>query len=184
MMPSISQSGQISLTSLGRQDVDLDADRLGDAGVIHVLVPAVLGAGEADVGDLAEADMLAGLCFERLVERHRVFVDLADRVAEVEERQQARRMPGRARGQLLALDEDDVATSPSWRDDRASRRRPRRRRSPPRARAFSSLKLGLKRKSNQALSALAGDTSEARRRCHGGSSGGQRSVRRRAHASF
>ena len=40
------------LDLLGRQDVDLDADRLGDAGIVHELVPAVLGAGEADVGDL------------------------------------------------------------------------------------------------------------------------------------
>ena len=52
----------------GRQEVDLDADRLGDAGVVHELVPAVLRAGEADVGDLAEADILAGLRLERLVE--------------------------------------------------------------------------------------------------------------------
>ena len=43
-----------------------------------------------------------------LVERDRVFVDLADRVAHVEERQQAGGMPGRARGQLLALDQHDV----------------------------------------------------------------------------
>ena len=35
-------------------------------------------------------------------------MDLADRVGQVEERQQARRMPGRAGGQLLALDQDDI----------------------------------------------------------------------------
>src|SRR5205807_269772 len=64
--------------------VDLDADRLGDASVVHELVPAVFGAGKADVGDDAEADMLAGLVFELLVESDRVFVDLADRVGEVE----------------------------------------------------------------------------------------------------
>ena len=39
-----------SLTCAGRQLVDLDADGLGDARVIHELVPAVLGAGQADVG--------------------------------------------------------------------------------------------------------------------------------------
>ena len=49
-----------------------------------------------------------GLLFQRLVERDRIFMDLSDRVAEVEQRQETRRMPGRAGGQLLALDEDAV----------------------------------------------------------------------------
>ena len=39
---------------LGGDQVDVDADRLGGAGIIHVLVPAVLGAGEAEVGDLTK----------------------------------------------------------------------------------------------------------------------------------
>ena len=97
------------LLDLGRrQDVDLDADRLRDAGIVHVLVEAVLRAGEADVADLAEADMLPGLGLQLLVEADGIVVDLADRVAEVEERQQPRRMPGRAGGQLLPLEEHDV----------------------------------------------------------------------------
>ena len=91
-----------------RQHVDLDADRPRHAGVIHVLVPAVAGAGEADVGDFPEADILAGLGLEPVVECDRVFVDLAHRVGQVEQRQQPRRMPGRARGQLAPLDEHDV----------------------------------------------------------------------------
>ena len=37
------------LQLLRRELVDLDADRLGDARIIHELVPAVLGAGETDV---------------------------------------------------------------------------------------------------------------------------------------
>ena len=49
------------LQLLRRQHVDLDADRLGDAGIIHELVPAVLGAGQADVGADGEADILPGL---------------------------------------------------------------------------------------------------------------------------
>ncbi len=93
----------------GRQLVDLDADGLGHAGVIHELVPAVRGAGEADVGAFLEAHMLAGLGFELAIELDRVFVNLADRIGHVEQRQQARRMPGGAGGQLLALDEDDIA---------------------------------------------------------------------------
>ena len=75
------------LDLLGRQEPHLDADRRGDAGVIIVLVHPVVGAREADVGDLAEADILARLGLERLVEPDRVFVHLADRIAEVEQRQ-------------------------------------------------------------------------------------------------
>ena len=109
MIPSTLQSGQISLTSLRRQELHLDADRRGDSGVIMIFVHPVAGAREADVGDLAQADVEAGLFLERLVERDRIFVDLPDRIAEVEERQEARRVPGRARGQFLALDENAVA---------------------------------------------------------------------------
>ena len=65
-------------------------------GIIAVLVHAVARAREADVRDLAQADVEARLSFERLVERDGVFVDLADGIAEVEQRQKARRMPGRA----------------------------------------------------------------------------------------
>ncbi len=36
---------------LRRELFHLDADRLGDAGIIHELVPAVFGAGEADIRD-------------------------------------------------------------------------------------------------------------------------------------
>jgi hypothetical protein len=78
------------------QDVDLDADRLGDAGIIHELVPAVGRTGEADVGDLREARMLAGLGFKFAIELHRILVNLADRIGHVEQRQQARGMPGGA----------------------------------------------------------------------------------------
>ena len=48
-------------------------------------------AREADIADLPEADVEAGLRFERPVERDGIFVDLPDRVAEVEERQEPRR---------------------------------------------------------------------------------------------
>ena len=55
-----------------------------------------------------EADGLAGLGFEGLVEIDRVFVQLADGVAHVEERQEAGGVPGGAGGQLGLLDQDDV----------------------------------------------------------------------------
>ena len=97
------------LDLLRREELDLDADGRGDAGVIAIFVHPVAGAREADVRHLAQADVEPGLLLERLVERDGIFVDLPDRIAEVEERQEARRVPGRAGGQLLALDENAVA---------------------------------------------------------------------------
>ncbi len=93
----------------GGEELHLDpADRRGDAGVIMVLVEPVAGAGEADVGYLAEADVEAGLLLQRLIEGDGIFVDLPNRVAEVEQRQKPGRMPCRAGGQLPALDQHAV----------------------------------------------------------------------------
>ena len=55
-----------------------------------------------------KADVLAGLGLEALVEIDRVLVQLADRVAHVEERQQPGRMPGRTGGQFRALHQHHV----------------------------------------------------------------------------
>jgi hypothetical protein len=93
----------------GREHVHPDAQRVGDALVGHELVPAVPRPGEADVRDRLEADGLARLLFQRPVKRHRGPVELADGVAHVEQRQEAGGMPGRAGGELLPLEEDDVA---------------------------------------------------------------------------
>ncbi len=94
---------------LRRQHIDAHADGLGNAGIIHIFVPAILGAGETDVGDLGETDIHAGLFLQFLVELHGIFVDLANRVAHVEQRQKPGRVPGGTGGQLLALDEHAVA---------------------------------------------------------------------------
>ena len=97
------------LQLLRRQPLDLDAaDRARDAGVVAVFVEPILRQRDADVGHGPEADVHAGLGAETLVERHRIFVELADRVADIEQRQQARRVPGRAGCQLPALDENAV----------------------------------------------------------------------------
>jgi hypothetical protein len=68
----------------GRQEFDVDADRRGHAGVVRELVEPISGAGESDVGDLPESDILAGLGLQRFVELDRVLVQLAVRVADVE----------------------------------------------------------------------------------------------------
>ena len=108
------------LDLIRREELDRDPDRLGDAGIVAVLIEPVAGAGEADVGDLAQADVEPRLGLEVLVERDRIFVDLSDGITEVEERQKAGRMPGRAGGQLLALDEH--AIGPALLDEMVKRR--------------------------------------------------------------
>ncbi len=90
------------------QELDLDADRLRDACVIIVLVHPVARARQTNVRHLAQAGVESGVFFQSLVERDRVFVDLSDRVTQVEQRQETRRVPGRAGSQLLALDENAV----------------------------------------------------------------------------
>ena len=92
-----------------RQLVHLDADRLGYPGIIHELVPAILRPGKADIRYLLEPDRLARLRFQRLVERHRIFVDLPDRVTHIEQWQQSRGVPCRTRGQFLALQQHNIA---------------------------------------------------------------------------
>ena len=85
------------------EEPDRHAHCLGHAGIVAVFVHAVLAAGEANVGHLAEAHLLASLLLQALVEVHRILVQLAHRVAHVEERQEAGRMPGGAGGELPAL---------------------------------------------------------------------------------
>ncbi len=76
-----------------RQHLDVDTDRFGNAGIVHIFVPAVLGAGETNIGNLGEADIHAGFLLKLFIELHRIFVDLADRIAHVEQRQQASCVP-------------------------------------------------------------------------------------------
>src|SRR3546814_1306906 len=62
-------------TLFRRQQVHLDADRLGDAGIVQVLVPAITGAGKTDIGDLGETDIHARLLLQFLVDADRILVD-------------------------------------------------------------------------------------------------------------
>ena len=58
-----------------------------------------------------ETDVLAGLRLQRLVKVHRILVQLADRIAHVEQRQQAGGVPGRPGRQFRALDQHGIGTS-------------------------------------------------------------------------
>ena len=93
---------------IGGEKADVDTDGFRDAGIKPVFVHSVFAAREADIGNLLETDGLAGFGFKPLIERDGIFVNLADRVAHVEEWQQAGCMPGRARCQFLAFEQDDI----------------------------------------------------------------------------
>ena len=72
------------------------------------LGPAILVAGEPEAAGLAPAGGEPGLGFEPLVEIDRVAEHLRDRGRGAELADEAGGMPGRAAGELAALDEHDV----------------------------------------------------------------------------
>ena len=123
----------------GRQPFEGDADRLGGGGVKHVLVHAGLRLRHAQVADDREAGVQARLRLQRLVELHRVVVDVAGGVAHVEQRQEPGGVPGAA-ARSVRRARAGPSVPAGLRQvigDRRSRRR--RRRPPPRAHGSSSL---------------------------------------------
>ena len=91
-----------------RHGDDVDVDRAGNAGIVHIFVPAIPGPGHADVGDLTKTGVHAGFLRQFAIEPDGIFMNLADRIAHIEERQQAGGMPGRAGCQFLALHKNDI----------------------------------------------------------------------------
>ena len=71
---------------IGRQEANVDADRLGRRRILIILVHAIPVHRQADVADPCETDRLAGLFLELRVQVHRILVNLTDAVAHVEER--------------------------------------------------------------------------------------------------
>ena len=96
------------LDFLRRNDLERHADGVGRAAVLQVLVHAVLAGGQAQVAGHVKADVLTGFRRQALVQVDRVLVELADRVAHVEEWQQAGGVPCRAGRQLGALKQHDI----------------------------------------------------------------------------
>ena len=70
---------------IGGEKADVDTDCFRDAGIKSVFVHTVFAAREADIRNLPETDGLAGFGFKLLIERDGIFMNLADRVAHVEE---------------------------------------------------------------------------------------------------
>ncbi len=89
-------------------DAEGHTDRIGSAAVLEVLVHALATGRQAQVSRDMKTDVLVRLGGEALVQIHGVLVQLPDRVAHVEQRQEPRGVPGGAGGELGALNEHDV----------------------------------------------------------------------------
>ena len=93
----------------GCQQIHFDADGFSNPSIIHKLIPAILGAGQADVGHFLETHILACFNFKLLIEFHRIFMNLSNGIRHVEQRQQTRGVPSGTRCQLFALNQYDIA---------------------------------------------------------------------------
>ena len=99
------------LDLLGRQEVHIHADGAGNACIILIFVHPVLRRRKPDVGYLRKADIQLCLCLKARVKPDRILVQFADRIAEVEQRQQTGCVPSRAGGQFLALQKNNIGPS-------------------------------------------------------------------------
>jgi hypothetical protein len=89
-------------------DPERHTDGIRGGAVLLILVHAFATRREPQVTADVKAHVLAGLGAEALVQIHRIFVELADRVAHVEERQQAGGVPGRSGRELGSLEQHDI----------------------------------------------------------------------------
>ena len=85
-----------------------------------ILDPAILVAGEPQAARHLPAGGKAGFLIELLVEIDGVFEHLGDRGRRAQLSDEARGMPGRARGELVLLEQQDVASCDRAPDDRRS----------------------------------------------------------------
>jgi hypothetical protein len=92
----------------GGDDLDLEPELPRHRGAALQLLEAGIGQRDGDRAVLLEAGGPAGLCLERLEQRRRVFGKLGEIAGGAQLADKARGMPGGARGQLLALEEDHV----------------------------------------------------------------------------
>ena len=92
----------------GGQELDVHPDGAGHARVLVVLVHPVAVHREPDVAHQPQPHVLPRLRLQRAVQLDGGLVDLADRIAHVEQGQQPRGVPGGAGGQLPALHQHHV----------------------------------------------------------------------------
>ena len=96
------------LDFVGRNFAHVDIEGAGERGLPVDLVLALFGQRHGDRADLAHAGGDAGLGLELDVEVGRIFREPRHVLRAAQLADQAGGMPGRARGQLLALEQHDV----------------------------------------------------------------------------
>ena len=96
------------LDLLRRQEVHVHADGAGNACIVLIFVHPVLRRREPNVGHLRKADVQLCLRLKARVKPDRILVQFADRIAEVEQRQQTGGMPSRPGCQFFAFQKDDI----------------------------------------------------------------------------
>ena len=102
-------SGQRSCASLGRQQLHLEAEALGRRRLALDLGPALGVAGEPQAAIALPAGGEPGLGLEPVVERDRIAEQLGDVGVGAKLADEAGGMPGRAGGELAALEQQDLA---------------------------------------------------------------------------
>ena len=93
---------------LGRDQLQRQAEGLGPAGLAAQLLHPLLRGGEADAAAFGPAGVEVGLAAEPAVELNRVHHHLRQRDRAAQLADQAGGVEGRARGELRALEQDDV----------------------------------------------------------------------------
>ena len=114
---------------VGRDQLEREAERLRPPGLAPQLLHPLLARGEADAAALDPAGIELGLVAEPPVELDRVHHHLRQRDRAAKLAHEAGGVEGRARGQLGALEQDDVLPAQLARGGTRSRSRPPRRRS-------------------------------------------------------
>ena len=94
----------IALFDLGRAEPFIGHTAgLGGGGIDHIFIHPLLGLRHAQITDDGKSGVQPGFGFELFVKLDRILMDMGGGIRHVKKRQQAGRMPCRARGQLIAL---------------------------------------------------------------------------------
>ena len=84
------------------------ATGLRGRGIEHILIHPRIGLRHPQIAHHGKTRVQPGLSLQGLIKLDRVLMDMSRRKRHVEQRQQPRRMPGRARGQLVPLQQHHI----------------------------------------------------------------------------
>ena len=68
------------------QEFDIDANSSGDSRIVVILIQSVLGCRKPNVRNARKTDIELGFGFKTWIEAHRILVQLANGIAEIEQR--------------------------------------------------------------------------------------------------